>query len=138
MHDRADTPPAPTPPSRVGAVIFVTNVERTAAFYAALLEMPLVHSDAEHAVLEGRDFEMIVHAIPAEYAASIVIATPPEPREDTPIKLVWTVESLDRCADVAVHMGGRLFDNVWTWRGFRMRHGCDPEGNLFQLRELER
>ncbi len=122
----------------VGAVIFAIDMERLARFYASLLAMTRLDADADHAVLSDDDFELVIHAIPAQYAADIVIASPPEPREETPIKLVWTVESLDRCAEHAASTGGRLFEQTWHWRGFRLRNGCDPEGNIFQLREIER
>jgi predicted enzyme related to lactoylglutathione lyase len=124
--------------ARIGAVLYVVDVERTALFYATLLAMARLHAEADYAVLADDDFELVIHAIPAQYAADIVIATPPEPREDAPIKLSWTVESLDRCAEHAVRTGGRLFEGAWSWRGFRIRNGCDPEGNIFQLREIER
>jgi predicted enzyme related to lactoylglutathione lyase len=123
---------------RVGAVIYAVGVERMATFYATLLAMVRLHAEADYAVLTGDDFELVIHAIPAQYATDITIATPPEPREDIPIKLVWTVESLDRCAEHAARTGGRLFDDTWSWRGVRIRNGYDPEGNMFQLREIER
>jgi predicted enzyme related to lactoylglutathione lyase len=122
----------------VGAVIYVVDLERSVMFYASLLAIDRIHADTDHVVLANADVELVIHAIPAQHAVEIVIASPPESREDTPIKLVLTVESLDRCAESAARTGGRLFEQAWHWRGFRLRDGCDPEGNIFQLRELER
>jgi hypothetical protein len=80
-------------PARAGAVIYAVDLARMAAFYEALLGMRQLSAAADHAVLESPDMQLVVHAIPAFIANTITIASPPELREDTPIKLFFTVPS---------------------------------------------
>ncbi|MFN7954332.1 MAG: VOC family protein [bacterium] len=122
-------------PARAGALVYALDLERLAGFYVALLGMRRLHGDDEHVVLANGDFQLVVHAIPPEYARGIVIQSPPVPREDTAIKLFFTAPNLADAAGVALRLGGRLFDAEWEGPGFRARNGCDPEGNVFQLRE---
>lgn len=122
-------------PARAGALIYALDLERLAGFYETLLAMGRLHADAEHVVLSNVDFQLIVHAIPAQYVSSIVVESPPVPREETPIKLFFTVASLREAEQEAARLGGRLFENEWEGPGFRVRNGSDPEGNIFQLRE---
>lgn len=123
-------------PARAGALIYALDLERLAGFYATLLSMRRDHGDAEHVVLSNDDFQLIVHVIPAECATGIIVATLPEPRESTPIKLFFIVDSLDHAANEAARLGGMLFPQAWTGPNFVVRNGCDPEGNIFQLREI--
>ena len=122
-------------PARAGALIYALDLEHLAIFYATILDMRRLVGDDEHVVLANADFQLIVHAIPPAYAEGIVIQSPPEPREDTAIKLFFTVPSLASAADGMQQLGGRLFDGEWEGPGFRVRNGCDPEGNVLQLRE---
>jgi len=79
-----------------------------------------------------------VHAIPAIIASTITIRSPPELREDTPIKLFFTVPSLAKAQRLASTAGGEVFDETWEGDGFLARNGRDPEGNIFQVREQAR
>lgn len=122
-------------PTRAGALIYASDVPKLSAFYERLLTMELLHGDAEHHVLGSPDFQLILHAIPPAIAATIEITVAPAPREETPIKLFFSVASLAAAAQIAQALGGALFADEWQGPGFRVRNGCDPEGNIFQLRE---
>ncbi len=98
------------PAARAGAVVYAKDPARVAAFY----EGPAI-------------------------AASIVIETPPERRQDTPIKLVLPVSSLQAVRMAAARLGGALNapEREWAWRGWRFCDGHDPEGNVVQFRQPE-
>lgn len=98
--------------------------------------MKLLLGDAHHHVLESPDFQIIIHAISPAVAATFTIESPPVPREETAIKLFFTVPSLAAAATTARSLGGDLFAPQWVGPGFVVRNGCDDEGNIFQLREL--
>ena len=119
------------------AVVFAKDVPGLAAFYRALLDLSDKAADADHVVLEGEGFQLVIHGIPAAVALAIEITTPPEVREETPIKLCWQVLSLADARQQARALGGGLGapDREWAWRHFRACDGFDPEGNVFQLRE---
>jgi predicted enzyme related to lactoylglutathione lyase len=122
--------------ARAGAVIFAKEVLRVSAFYRELLSMSRLHADAEHHVLQSPDLQLVIHAIPPHIASTFTIASPPEPREEAAIKLFFTVDDLDAAAATAHRLGGRINEQGWSGPGFQARDGCDPEGNVFQLREI--
>jgi predicted enzyme related to lactoylglutathione lyase len=123
--------------AKAGALIYAKNLERVSTFYQQLLGMKLLTADAQHHVIESLDMQLIIHAIPPHIAASFDITTPPLPREEQAIKLFFTIASLAMAADVAASLGGALFGQEYARRGFTVRNGFDPEGNIFHVRELK-
>ncbi|MCR6702928.1 MAG: VOC family protein [Dokdonella sp.] len=118
--------------------VYAKDPQRLAAFYASLLGLRRVHGDAELAVLDGTSIQLIVHAIPPAIAASIRITSPPKRREDTALKFFFTVPSLADARERAAALGGEVLAEVWNGPGFRVCNAVDPEGNVFQVRELLR
>lgn len=78
--------------------------------------------DADGAILA-------LHAIPWEFARDMVIADPPTPRTETPIKLVFAVDDVmaERARLVAA---GVTMGDLRPWDAC---DGLDPEGNVFQI-----
>ena len=113
------------------AVLFVKDIRIMSDFYANVLGLSPVPSESseDYVVLAAGPTRLGLHAIPSAIAKDIVIASPAEERDDSPIKLVFTV------ADVGAERA-RL-----TKAGVPMREatpwgscdGIDPEGNVFQL-----
>ncbi|MCU0565927.1 MAG: hypothetical protein MUF49_04950 [Oculatellaceae cyanobacterium Prado106] len=91
--------------------------------------------DTEYHVLNSPDFQLLIHAMPPHIAATVTIQSPPEPRDQTAIKLFFTVDSLAEASVIMRNLGGELLEQEWTGPGFRVRNGYDLEGNIFQLRE---
>lgn len=123
-------------PARAGALIYAKDMNRLAVFYEALLGMRTLHATPELMVIESPDFQMVLHALPPAYAERVQLHTPPVPREDTALKLFFTVDSLAEARERAAEFGGIVFDDEWAGPRFRVRNACDPEGNVFQLREF--
>jgi predicted enzyme related to lactoylglutathione lyase len=121
----------------VGAVLFAKDLQRVAAFYAALLSLTPRLSGPDLVVLDGAGFQLVVHPIPKKIAASITITQPPARRTDLPIKMFVAVASLDAARAVAGALGGEMNPpkGEFEARGLRMCDGHDPEGNVFQLRQ---
>lgn len=122
-------------PARAGALIYAKDLERLSHFYQELLSMQLLSADSEHHVIESADIQLVIHTIPPSIAATFEIAIPPTPREEQAIKLFFTVPSLSDTAAIATSLGGSLFGQEYTGRGFKVRNAYDPEGNIFQVRE---
>jgi predicted enzyme related to lactoylglutathione lyase len=118
-------------------VVFAKSVPTLASFYREVAQMTTVHEDADHVVLDDQAFQVVIHGIPKDIAATIRITEPPAIREDTPLKLCLPVPSLERARTTAAALGGRLGPKgrEWEARGFRACDGHDPEGNVFQARE---
>jgi predicted enzyme related to lactoylglutathione lyase len=123
-------------PARAGVFIYAKDLPRLAAFYAAVLGMRPGHADDDIAVLASPDLQLLVHRIPAHIAVDIHIETPPVRREDCAIKFFATVPSLADAGTTAASLGGQLFDERWRGPGFIVCNAMDPEGNVFQIREL--
>lgn len=121
--------------ARTGVLIYAKDLDAVSAFYERVLDARVLHADREHKVLQTPDVQLIVHAIAASFARSIVIDVPPVPREEQAIKPFFTVERLDDAERIAEHLGGRVIGPVWPGPQLRVRNVCDPEGNIVQLRE---
>ena len=115
------------------AVVFAADVARVAAFYRTLFGMRHVEGDATYVVLERDGFQLTIHGLRGEPAATGAA------REDTYVKLCFPVDSLAGVRREAAALGGALGPAGDEWesdsRGFRACDGRDPEGNVFQARE---
>lgn len=119
--------------ARYGAVIFSGNIERLATFYGAVTGLAPQVGNATVAMLASETHELVIHALPNEPADGDSTV-----RHDAYVKLFFPVESLAEARDrVSLHGGSlRPASEEWAARGFRACEGVDPDGNLFQLREL--
>jgi predicted enzyme related to lactoylglutathione lyase len=124
-------------PFTAGAIVYAKNIQRLARFYAEIADLEVVHEVDDHVVLESETYELVVVAIPAATAARIVITTPPARRENTAFKLSFRVDSLAQAREIAQAAGGELNPAAkeWDFQGMRVCDGCDPEGNMIQVRE---
>jgi predicted enzyme related to lactoylglutathione lyase len=122
-------------PARAGLFIYAKDLECLATFYKSIAGMARLHLSDELVVLESPDIQLLIHRIPPHIAAGITIQSPPERREDTALKFFFTVPSLSEARTIAAHLGGEVFNENWEGRGFVVCNGCDPEGNIFQVRE---
>ncbi len=122
---------------RQSVVVFAKDKARLSAFYLQTLGLTTVESAPSHDVLRAPGIELVVHAIPAEYAAGIVISTPPERREDAAFKPAFVVADLEAVRRAALAAGGFLEPGERAWRihGAVVLDGSDPEGNVVQFRQ---
>jgi catechol 2,3-dioxygenase-like lactoylglutathione lyase family enzyme len=118
-------------------VLFAKDLAAMARFYAGVAGLAVVASEADLIVLASARFELVLHALPPDVAASIAISRPPALRTEVPTKLVLPVASLAAARAAAPALGGALFPEARAWEamGFRACDGFDPEGNVLQFRE---
>ncbi|WP_347888319.1 VOC family protein [Nitrosomonas europaea] len=122
-------------PARTGVLIYAKHLDKVSSFYEQVLGARVLHADSEHKVLQSPDVQLIIHAIPPQFAEQITIAVPPVPREEQAIKPFFTVESLATAERIAEEYGGKVWEPLWPGPGLRVRNVCDPEGNIIHLRE---
>jgi predicted enzyme related to lactoylglutathione lyase len=122
-------------PARAGVFIYAKNLERMTAFYEQVLDMRRLHARDDLAVLDSPDLQVVLHAIPEAIGASIAIATPPVPRENSAYKFFHTVPSIEAARERATAAGGDVVLQQWSGPGFVVCNAVDPEGNVFQLRQ---
>lgn len=122
-----------------GLVVFAKNKQRVSAFYEQTLGLEKVESASSHDLLRGHGYEVVIHAIPRAHAASITIAKPPLPRDETPFKPTFVVASLEQVRLAVERTGGYLkpAEGAWHFRGCTVLDGWDPEGNIVQFKQVE-
>ena len=120
-----------------GAVLYAKNLMLVKAFYERVLSLNVEHVEDDHVVLESPTFQLVILKVPEHIASSIEIETPPKRRTETPIKLAFEVPSISAARAIAHLHGGELFppEREWTFQGYRVCDGLDPEGNIVQFRQ---
>ena len=123
---------------KAAAVLYTKNLQRLAAFYARVARMSFSRSAQDHVVLECQSLQLVVVQTPKQIADSMEIGEPPARRENAAIKLVFFVESIADVRAVVSDEGGQLnpVESEWIFDGNRVCDGHDPEGNVFQLRQI--
>jgi len=116
------------------AMLYVKNLEQMKRFYGDLLKLEPANENCtdEWVTFDSGAVRFMLHAIPAEIAARIEITSPPEPREDEPVKLIFEVKDVERERERLESLGIQIVRRLWQRTG----EACDvvdPEGNVFQL-----
>jgi predicted enzyme related to lactoylglutathione lyase len=124
-------------PARAGLFVYANDMARVAAFYEAVAGMTRLHASDELVVLQSPDIQLLVHRIPPAIAAGIGITTPPRRRDETALKFFFTVASIAATGALVQRLGGVLYAEQWQGPGFLVNNACDPEGNVFQVREFQ-
>jgi len=121
------------------AVVFCSDVATLSTFYQAVAAMVRLSGDATHTVLEVEGFQLVVHGLRGEPGVAADASGQVPVRQDSYVKVCLPVASLAAARTQAESLGGKLYppDREWQARGFRACDGYDPEGNVFQLREME-
>jgi predicted enzyme related to lactoylglutathione lyase len=120
-----------------GAVIFAKDVAAVARFYEGVVPMRILAEEDGAIRLENDSLQLVIHALPKAVAKQIEISVPPKIREQSAIKPVFAVDSLERVRGLASSLGGGMNPaaSAFVWAGFRACDGHDPEGNQVQFRE---
>lgn len=123
--------------SGIEGVVYVVDLERTSAFYATVCGLEVVESEpGDFVTLAGGDVALSLVRVPDEIAEAYPVADPPERREDVALKMSFPVASIEGARAAAAATGG-IVDNPeteWDFRGHRVCHGHDPEGNVVSFR----
>ncbi len=119
-----------------GAVLYAKNLERLVAFYAALGNDVVVERESDFAIIQAHDnTELIILQTPEHVSAQIEITNPPVVRSETPLKLIFTVSSIEQALESVFKRGGALLAEAsqWKFRSDLVQDIVDPEGNVVQL-----
>ena len=120
----------------VAVVIFVSNVQRIRDFYRAVVTMDLAEDQPNYAILTIPGFELVIHGIPGESDSSFTSNEPREVREECNLKMCLPVKCIREARARAVELSGfiKAEEYEWSARNVKACDGCDPEGNVFQVR----
>ncbi len=114
-------------------VLWVSDLNHQAEFYAALLAAPISSSGPEFAEVSDGQNSVLIHLLPEQYRTSISAGEVAEVREEAAIKPVFKVSDIDdarsRVEKYSVRFGSEK--NIY---GDIVYLDCiDPEGNVIQL-----
>ena len=123
-------------PARAGLFIYARNLAALAGFYEKLLGLARVRSTDELVILSSADLQIVVHALPDHVAGEADTSLPPVLRDMAAFKFFYTVPSLAQAQAMAGSLGGQVLPEQWRGPNFIVRNAVDPEGNIFQLREI--
>jgi predicted enzyme related to lactoylglutathione lyase len=120
----------------MGAVLYAKNMQLLANFYQ-WLGFELTDQSADFTILENAQTELSIIQAPQAIAVSIELGDPAESRAQTPIKLVFLVDSIEAISSRLSKHGGRMDRGHarWEFGPYFVQDAVDPEGNIFQLRE---
>jgi hypothetical protein len=115
-------------------VVFSVDVHRLAMFYEVVLgAKPLVEPSGDIRLINERD-EVLIHSIPKKIAKDIAITSPPAPRDNSALKPVFDVVSLESALGSVEATGGVVTSRGFSLDGLTRRDVLDPDGNVIQLR----
>jgi len=116
------------------AILYVKDLERMKHFYSEVLSTNPTNQDGTDtwATFETGGARFSLHAIPAEIAKSIVIASPPSPREQHAVKLIFEVKDVEVEHARLESLGVQMLRRAWQKPG-EACDAVDPEGNVFQI-----
>lgn len=116
------------------AILYVKDLEHMKRFYGAMLGA--TPSDQEcngvWATFETGGASFSLHSIPGEIAKKIEIESPPIPREEDPVKLIFEVRDVEAERARLESLGIRTLRRPWQQPG-EACDAVDPEGNIFQI-----
>ena len=127
-------------PTRVSAVLFAKRLSTLSEFYQSVFDGRVLHTDADHVVMEISGFNLIVHQIPQHLAVAVAVVSPPERREQGAIRLDYPVMDLNESSRQAASLGGVIDGHPPSWAGSETDFflGHDPEGNVFGVKVLQK
>ena len=115
------------------AILFVKDLDRMTEFYTEGFGLRPDPSSVQKGwiVLESNVAALGLHAVPPAIGRNITIGGPPKARENTPIKLCFRTDDINRSRDHLITCGAHMFE-VKPWGC----DGIDPEGNVFQINQM--
>jgi catechol 2,3-dioxygenase-like lactoylglutathione lyase family enzyme len=112
------------------AMLYVKDMPRMAAFYGDVLGLEPIDATRLDTYIEfdAGNATFALHAIPRQTASQIEITSPPKPRENNPVKLIFEVDDVSAESERLVSLGVTILQRPWG-----TFDGIDPEGNVFQI-----
>jgi predicted enzyme related to lactoylglutathione lyase len=115
-------------------MLFVKDFPVMRAFYERMLQTRPINTESTDswALFAFGGAQFALHAIPAEAAGGIQISSPPKPREQSAVKLIFQVRDVAAERARLESMGVPLLQREWQ-NPEQSTDGVDPEGNVFQI-----
>lgn len=117
-------------------VLWVEDLDRARVFYEKLLALTPYEISDTFVALGSSANEILLHLIPENYREGIT-ATPSR-REEVAIKPIFEVSSIANSREAVAETNGEVYaiNREQTFQAAVYCDGFDPEGNVFQLRQV--
>lgn len=118
-------------------VLWVEDLEKVRVFYEKLLEVIPSEISDTFVALGSSANEILLHLIPENYREGITAT--PILREEVAIKPIFEVSSIASSRSAIAETNGKVYatDREQTFQTAVYCDGYDPEGNVFQLRQVK-
>ena len=116
------------------AILYVKDLERMRNFSSEMLGAKPTNQQSTDAWADFKTggARLALHVIPAEMASTIEIKSPPNPREQNPVKLIFEVSDVASERARLESLGSQILRRPWQRTGEAF-DAVDPEGNVFQI-----
>lgn len=112
-------------------VLWVSDINRQADFYSALLGASITSKSDEFCAVADEKNSVLLHLLPEQHRSSDSALAPAQ--EDVAIKPIFAVGSLESAIARATAHGIRVLGSVATYGEASYQDCIDPEGNVIQL-----
>jgi predicted enzyme related to lactoylglutathione lyase len=112
-------------------VLWVSDINREANFYSALLDAPLADQSAEFCAVRNEKNSVLLHLLPEQYRVPTGSLLPAQ--EEVAIKPVFAVASIETATARAASHEIRIMGDVKTYGDVSYLDCVDPEGNVIQI-----
>ena len=114
-------------------VLWVSDLNHQAEFYAALLAAPISSGGPEFAEVRDGQNSVLIHLLPEQYRTSINAGEVAEVREEVAIKPVFMVSDIDAARSRVEKYNVRFGSETNVYGDIAYLDCIDPEGNVIQL-----
>jgi hypothetical protein len=124
---------------RARMVLYAKDFATMREFYQGVFQLQIEQSELDHVVLGSSTFQLVIVQVPVSIASTIHVASPPVRRTESPVKLVFDVESISAARGVVLNLRGGIdpAESEWIFQGHRVCDGHDPEGNVVQFQQRQ-
>jgi hypothetical protein len=122
---------------RARMVLYAKDHATMQEFYQGVFRLEIEQSELDRVVLGSSTSQLVIVQVPASLASQILIADPPVRRKQTPVKLVYDVESISAARGAVLNLRGGIdpVESEWIFQGHRVCDGHDQEGNVVQFQQ---
>jgi predicted enzyme related to lactoylglutathione lyase len=116
-------------------VLWVSDINRQADFYSALLGAPIASKSDDFCAVGDEKNSVLLHLLPMLYR--IEGSSPVPAQEEVAIKPIFAVASINEAIARATADEIRTLGEVKSYNSIAYLDCIDPEGNVIQLSEAQ-
>lgn len=116
-------------------VLWVSDLDAQVDFYSRLFDVAHAYRDAGFAEVSDATNSVLLHQLPAEYAAATPLKSQLPVQDEVAIKPVFTVANMQDAQARTAESLATFADKTSTHGDFTYRDVVDPEGNVIQLQQ---